>query len=546
MGILDRATIFWGVGSAIGLGIIGALVAPMLGLDVGALLIGLIIGLVGALAYFIVRVLAPLDRSLVELNEGTLADDHALHARFERLLSEARAGRALVDTLSESADRNAISAAEVSFAADQVKKRLDRQVEETAQMADYAGQITESVRESSEQATNAATMALQNRQVSVEGRDALMSAIARVREVHEQSAENLSLIQALNEKSTKIQGVTSTIQGIAEQTNLLALNAAIEAARAGDQGRGFAVVADEVRQLAGRTAQATSEVADTLREIQDDTSVIVTHIENLAQTVEQGLSSVESVGGQLDQIRDQSDRVQSQVARIAEIDQNNEQNLSQVFSAIQSVRDHISESDASVTSLAQQAATLMEVAEKANAAFALNSSQSYHRTFYDHAREGAAQIGRLFEQAIAEGKLSDADLFDKQRAPIANTSPQQYHSRFDRFTDQALPAVQERIKDAHDAIVFAISCAPDGYVPTHNKDFAHPPTGNPEVDLVKSRSKRLFNDRTGIRCGSHTQDMLLQTYRRDTGEIMHDLSVPIFVNGKHWGGFRVGYRPSGH
>lgn len=35
--------------------------------------------------------------------------------------------------------------------------------------------------------------------------------------------------------------------------------------------------------------------------------------------------------------------------------------------------------------------------------------------------------------------------------------------------------------------------------------------------------------------------LLLQTYRRDTGEIMHDLSVPVYVNGKHWGGFRIGY-----
>ncbi len=37
--------------------------------------------------------------------------------------------------------------------------------------------------------------------------------------------------------------------------------------------------------------------------------------------------------------------------------------------------------------------------------------------------------------------------------------------------------------------------------------------------------------------------LLLQTYKRDTGEIMHDLSVPIYINGKHWGGFRVGYQP---
>jgi methyl-accepting chemotaxis protein len=36
--------------------------------------------------------------------------------------------------------------------------------------------------------------------------------------------------------------------------------------------------------------------------------------------------------------------------------------------------------------------------------------------------------------------------------------------------------------------------------------------------------------------------LLLQTYKRDTGEIMHDISVPIFIAGKHWGGFRMGYK----
>ncbi|CCG96195.1 methyl-accepting chemotaxis protein [Marinobacter nauticus] len=546
MGLLDRTAILWGVGIAVALGIACILVAPLMGLDAASLLIGLLVGLAAAACYLVLRVLEPIERGINDLNDGSLADNHPLRAQCAQLLADARAGKALVETLSASADKNAISAAEVSFAADQVKQRLDRQVEETAQMADYAGQITESVRESSEQATNAATMALQNREVSVEGRQSLVSAIENVRLVHQQSEENLRLIQALHEKSGKIQGVTSTIQGIAEQTNLLALNAAIEAARAGEQGRGFAVVADEVRQLAGRTAQATSEVADTLDEIQNDTTKIVSRIESLAKTVEDGLASVESVGGQLDQIRDQSDRVQQQVARIAEIDQNNEQSLAQVFSAIESVRDHISESDTSVASLADQASTLMELAEKANAAFALNSSESYHRPFYEKALEGAQQIGQLFEAAIREGRLSEAALFDKKRTPIANTQPQQYSSSFDRFTDQMFPAIQEPIKKSHEAMVFSIACAPDGYVPTHNKDFAHPPSGNPEVDLVKSRSKRLFNDRTGIRCGSHTESMLLQTYRRDTGEIMHDLSVPIYVNGKHWGGFRVGYRPAGN
>jgi len=84
---------------------------------------------------------------------------------------------------------------------------------------------------------------------------------------------------------------------------------------------------------------------------------------------------------------------------------------------------------------------------------------------------------------------------------------------------------------------------PEGYVPTHNRAFSQPPVGNPEIDRVKSRSKRLFNDRTGGRCGSHQRRLLLQTYSRDTGELMHDLSVPIMVGGRHWGGLRLGYRP---
>ena len=543
MGLLSRPVLVVGVSVAVVVAFGAFLVAPLIGLDSASLVAGVVIGLVVATAYLVLRVLEPVERSIKQLNAGKLPADSPLGKQCASLLADAKAGRALVETLSGSADKSAISAAQVSHAADQLKNRLDRQVSETAQMAEYAGQITESVRESAQQATDAATMALQNRQVSVEGRDALTTAINSVRAVHEQSSENLRLIQELNEKSNKIQGVTTTIQSIAEQTNLLALNAAIEAARAGDQGRGFAVVADEVRQLAGRTAQATGEVAETLQEIRSDTSLIVSRIEDLAKSVESGLESVESVGERLDQIRDQSDRVQQQVARIAEIDQNNEQSLQQVSSAIETVRDQITESDTSVASLAQQAATLMELAEEANAAFALNSDESYHRFFYDQARQGADRIGKLFEKAVRDGQLAESALFDKQRTPIPKTDPQKYSSSFDRFTDQQLPTVQEAVKGAHPSMVFAIAAAPDGYVPTHNRDFAHAPTGDPKVDLVKSRSKRLFNDRTGARCGSHTQNMLLQTYRRDTGEVMHDLSVPIYVNGKHWGGFRLGYKP---
>ncbi|WP_165855582.1 methyl-accepting chemotaxis protein [Marinobacter sp. JSM 1782161] len=530
--------------AALVIALVPALAGYFLGLDMIALITGLILGLAIAALVLVVRVLYPLEKALVDAEAGgAVPESSPLMKLCPSLAAGSRAGGGVVDSLAGSADANAISAAEVSHAADQLKSRLDRQVEETGQMADYAGQITETVKQSAEQAGQAASMARHASELSVSGRDALASAIEDVRQVHRESGETLSQIRALNDKSEKIQGVTTVIQGIAEQTNLLALNAAIEAARAGEQGRGFAVVADEVRQLAGRTSQATDEVAQTLSEIRTDTGRIVERIQTLADSIETGLESVENVGERLNEIRAQADQVEQQVAGIAEGDQHNEASLQQMFQAIATLRDEMGESDSSVQALAQQAGTLMEIAENANAVFALNSEASYHRPFYEQARQGADRIGELFEKALSDGSLTESALFDSRREPIPDTSPQKFHSGFDRFTDRHLHAIQEPVKDTHPALVFAIATAPDGYVPTHNRDFAHEPTGDPKVDLVKSRSKRLFNDRTGARCGRHQEQMLLQTYRRDTGEIMHDLSVPIYVNGRHWGGFRLGYRP---
>eukprot|EP00615_Pteridomonas_danica_P011238 CAMPEP_0114328232 /NCGR_PEP_ID=MMETSP0101-20121206/271_1 /TAXON_ID=38822 ORGANISM="Pteridomonas danica, Strain PT" /NCGR_SAMPLE_ID=MMETSP0101 /ASSEMBLY_ACC=CAM_ASM_000211 /LENGTH=157 /DNA_ID=CAMNT_0001457489 /DNA_START=1 /DNA_END=470 /DNA_ORIENTATION=- len=157
MGLLSRPVLVVGVSVAVVVAFGAFLVAPLIGLDSASLVAGVVIGLVVATAYLVLRVLEPVERSIKQLNAGKLPADSPLGKQCASLLADAKAGRALVETLSGSADKSAISAAQVSHAADQLKNRLDRQVSETAQMAEYAGQITESVRESAQQATDAAT-----------------------------------------------------------------------------------------------------------------------------------------------------------------------------------------------------------------------------------------------------------------------------------------------------------------------------------------------------------------------------------------------------
>lgn len=76
-------------------------------------------------------------------------------------------------------------------------------------------------------------------------------------------------IRDVLDKSEAISRVIETINGISEQTNLLALNASIEAARAGSVGKGFAVVAEEIRKLADQSVEASSEIEDIVKAIQN-------------------------------------------------------------------------------------------------------------------------------------------------------------------------------------------------------------------------------------------------------------------------------------
>ena len=167
----------------------------------------------------------------------------------------------------------------------------------------------------------------------------------------------------------------------------------------------------------------------------------------------------------------------------------------------------------------------------------------YHQRFFDAAQQTAAAIAARFEADLANGKIQRSALFDRNLTPIAGSNPARYHSAFDSYTDQVLPALQEPLLQQHAELVYAIAAIPSGYVPTHNQRFSKQPTGDVQHDTLHCRSKRLFDDPTGRRCGRHEQTLLLQTYKRDTGEVMHDLSVPIMVGGQHWGGLRLGYKP---
>ncbi|HWI40787.1 MAG TPA: methyl-accepting chemotaxis protein, partial [Verrucomicrobiae bacterium] len=156
------------------------------------------------------------------------------------------------------------------------------------------------------------------------------------------------------------------------------------------------------------------------------------------------------------------------------------------------------------------------------------------------AKSGARLMERVLAEGVANGALKVDALFDQNYEPIAGTDPPKYHTRYDRYLDGIIQRLEdEYLQDPQ--VVFAVLVDKNGYLPTHNTKYSQPLTGDREKDRSGNRGKRLFNDQVGLAAARNSSGVLKQVYNRDTGEQMWDLSAPVFVDGRHWGAFRIGF-----
>jgi len=323
------------------------------------------------------------------------------------------------------------------------------------------------------------------------------------------------------------------ITKIALQTRLVAFNATVEAKRSGEAGRGFAVVAEAVKDLAQKVESTSLSIAGTVKQLD-------ARIGELARNIRES--------GQRDgheTFNTAFERVELTVTEIAAAAEQNERSCSSTLDSVAQLSREVGETASVLDGAKSHASRFLDTGERFIEMASDCGAETVDTPFIAAALRAAGEISNILERAVDEGRISLEDLFDQNYVPIAGTNPQQVMTRFVALTDRELPPIQEAMLAFSDKVAFSAAVDRNGYLPTHNRKYSHPQGSDPVWNAANCRNRRLFNDRTGLAAGRNTRRFLLQTYRRDMGGgryvLMKDLSAPIYVQGRHWGGLRIGY-----
>ncbi len=306
--------------------------------------------------------------------------------------------------------------------------------------------------------------------------------------------------------------------------------------------RGFSVVADAINGLSQQTGTAAVQISENIDMLTKWIVTLASEAREVAAKAAEILDQTQRNDAVLSDMESAIRASQAQARNIMEEADRMHASIEQFGPSLQGITESVRTTTGGVASAHKRINELIDASEAVVQGTAALGNLGKDARFITFVQSAANDISQIFDRAVAEGRISLEALFDQAYTPISGTDPQQVTTRFTKFTDAILPKIQEPALELDPSVVFCAAVDKNGYLPTHNAKFSQAQGADPVWNTANCRNRRIFADRVGLKAGRNMEPFLLQVYRRDMGggtfTMMKDISAPIFVGGRHWGGLR--------
>ena len=342
-----------------------------------------------------------------------------------------------------------------------------------------------------------------------------------------------------------VRRVTATIDALSRTTNVLALNATIEAARAGEAGRGFAVVADEVKRLAASTRSANDAIEIKIASLHQEANGIVADLGvgvHKAREAQDRFGAIDGVLGEVTRLAQLVTQQSDEMVRSTEL----------VQDGVDRVRDgldgFVRDARANGEQLGEAERNVTELEVTANRMFDRLVTGGFardDRRFVEVAIAGRDAVQELVEAALAKGELTEGAVFDTDYRAIAGSAPTRYDNRFADWADAHIRPILDQIIESDARIEGSVCSDVNGYLPTHiSTSCKAPRPGDVDWNDLNCRNRRILMDSATARAVESTAPFTMSVYqinRRSQRVTIKSVYVPLFVNGRRWGNYEIGY-----
>ena len=449
--------------------------------------------------------------------------------------------RKIIEDIRKAGIRIAVGSAHVLKAVDLAGQKTNQQKELSDQVAVSSSDSNIAIQEISENAHYVSEHTSSNLTKVRTSFEELEAVARKVESINQTVTSFSTTIEELNRNSAGIMEIIAVINNMSDQTNLLSLNATIEAARAGEHGKGFAIVAEEVRSLAKQIKPATEDISlkinnmmATVDKTKAESNTIIDASMEVGTIVNETAVNFKSMIGDFEETNDQLLKIAAAIEELSLTNAEVNTKVGEINTLSHEVFTDMSASGTTVRGLTEITEKMQEmVAQYRTGRGVLDQIIPMVRRHRDHIQDALLAIHQ-----------KGMNVFDENYRPIPNTNPQKFTTAYSDSLAKALQTYIDTVLKEIPGCIYIIPVDRKGYAPVHHAHFSRPVTGKYEVDLLQSRNLRFFfTTQCDKRRATNMTPMLFQTYMRDTGEVMNDLSMPITVNGRHWGGLIVGLKP---